>query len=176
MHFKKFSKNKSLKKDFILLKKNIIEIYLEMLQTQSFHPKVIISNHFDEIKFQIDINTESLLEKLENLSTNNEEIQKLNELRDKQISANNEIEATNLNMVKYDKDEYACKWQSFIDDVGLDYNKKIDMIKENLIYHDCILMEDPELISKKSLWITPSFFNKKDVEFLRYIFYKQWFL
>jgi hypothetical protein len=142
-----------------------------MLQAQSFHPKVIISNHFDDIKFEIDINTESLLEKLEKLSTNNEERPKLNELRDTQINANNEIELTNLNMVKYDQDEYGSRWQNIIDDVALDYDKKIGLIKENLIFHDCILMEDPELISKKSLWITPSFFNKKDIEFLRYIFY-----
>ena len=32
-----------------------------MLENQTFHPKLIISEHFDEIKNQIDIQTETLL-------------------------------------------------------------------------------------------------------------------
>jgi len=138
-----------------------------MLPIQSFHPEVLISNHFDNIKYQIDINTESILEKLEKLTVSSEEIKIFNDVREKQIEKNSEIELYNLNLVKFDENEYKLRWQHVIDDGSLDYDKKIDLIKETLIFKDCILMGDSELKSRKSLWIMPAFYNLKDVDFLR---------
>jgi len=138
-----------------------------MLKSQSFHPKIIIAHHFDEMKYQIDINTETILEKSSEQALTNDEINGLNKLREKQIEKLNEIESIGLNMVIFDEDEYKCRWAHVIDDKSLDYGRKIDLIKEALILTDCILLEDSELNSKKSLWITPFYLNNNNANFLR---------
>ena len=138
-----------------------------MQKSQSFHPKIIIADHFDEMKYQIDINTETILEKSSEQALTNDEINGLNKLREKQIEKLNEIESIGLNMVKFDEDEYKCRWAHVIDDKALDYGRKIDLIKEALILTDCILLEDSELNSKKSLWITPFYLNNNNANFLR---------
>jgi coproporphyrinogen III oxidase-like Fe-S oxidoreductase len=109
--------------------------------TQSFHPRVIIVDHFDEIVNQIDIKTETLLE---NQTLAEETRNKLNEIREKQIQKIDEIKELNLNSLpqKFNEEEYREKWSHVIDDNSLEYKSKIDRIKENLILFDFVLLEN----------------------------------
>jgi len=109
--------------------------------TQSFHPRVIIVDHFDEIVNQIDIKTETLLE---NQTLAEETRNKLNEIREKQIQKIDEIKELNLNSLpqKFKEEEYREKWSHVIDDNSLEYKSKIDRIKENLILFDFVLLEN----------------------------------
>jgi hypothetical protein len=60
---------------------------------QSFHPQMIIVDHFDELINQIDIKTETLLER--HILTD-ETREKLNNIREKQIEIINELKEMNL--------------------------------------------------------------------------------
>ena len=51
-----------------------------MFQHKSFNPKVIILDHFDEVKNQIDIRTETILHEKRNILSENRQ-QCLNDLR-----------------------------------------------------------------------------------------------
>ena len=64
------------------------------LQNQSFHPKLIIVDHFDEIINQIDIKTESLLL---DQSLQEEKKNEINDLRERQIEEIKELKELNLN-------------------------------------------------------------------------------
>jgi len=136
-----------------------------MLQNQSYHPSIIINNHFEEIVNRIDIETETLLE---DKSLNDQKRNELNILRDKQLEKIKDIQELNLSRLpKFDEDEYRKKWSRVINDESLGYKQKLDIIKEELISIDCILVEDFKSISKICLWITAWFYNLKDLDFLR---------
>ena len=119
-------------------------------QSQSFHPRLIIVNHFDNVINQIDIRIETLLE---NQSLTDEKRNELNEIRDKQIEKIKEIEQINLQYLpsNIDETEYEEKWYHILEDNSLDYQQKIDQIKdkENLIHFDCVLLEQPKNIYVK---------------------------
>jgi predicted nuclease of restriction endonuclease-like RecB superfamily len=135
-------------------------------ETQSFHPRLIIVNHFDQIINEIDIKTETLLE---NQIFPEETRKKLNEAREKQIQKLKEIQELNLKHLPqniYEK-KYKEKWAHVIEDNSLEYENKIDKIKEELILEDCVLLDNPNEINGVSLWITSSFYNEKDLKFLK---------
>jgi len=138
-------------------------------QTQSFHPQVIIVDHFDKIINQIDIKTETLLE---NQYLERETRKELNVVREAQIERINELKKLNLNRLPQsinnkEEEEYRQKWSHVIDDISLEYKHKIDKIKEELILEDCVLWENPNLINDFQLWITSWFYNEKDLKFLK---------
>jgi hypothetical protein len=138
-------------------------------QTQSFHPQVIIVDHFDKIINQIDIKTETLLE---NQYLDGETRKELNVVREAQIERINELKELNLSHLPQsinnkEEEEYRHKWSHVIDDTSLQYKHKIDKIKEELILEDCVLWENPNLINDFQLWITSWFYNEKDLEFLK---------
>jgi hypothetical protein len=134
--------------------------------TQSFHPQMIIVNHFDELINQIDIKTETLL-LYQSLS--DEERNKLNETRATQIKCIDEIKELNLSRLpqKFCEEEYSGKWSHVIDDESLEYKHKIDKIKEEIILCDCVLLENPRLINDLNLWITSWYYNEKNLDFLK---------
>jgi hypothetical protein len=138
-----------------------------MYKHQSFHPRLIIDDHFDEIQNQIDIKTEEMLVKTRILSGNYTNI--LNRFRQEQLKKIDEVKCKNLSLVdKFDENEYTAKWSSLMDDPVLTYDQKIEIIKEELIVNDCIVIEDKSLESGISLWVTRWFYNKKNLRFLRY--------
>jgi hypothetical protein len=135
-------------------------------ENQSFHPRLIIVDHFDQIINQIDIQTEILLE---NQIFPEETRKKLNEAREKQTQKLKEIKELNLKHLPQNIDEkkYKEKWAHVVEDNYLVYSHKIDKIKEELILEDCVLLENPNEINGFSLWITSSFYNEKDLKFLK---------
>ena len=92
-------------------------------QYQSFHPGLIISNHFDEIINQIDIKNETLLA--------NQLLP--DETREKQIEKIKEIKRLNLSHLtkKLNEDEFKEKWSHVMDDESLEYKQKIDKSNRN---------------------------------------------
>ena len=138
-------------------------------QNQSFHPRLIIIDHFDDIINKIGIKTESLLEnKIYPEETRN----KLNEIREKQIETIKEIKDENLNHLpsKIDEEKFMQKCSHILKNDSLNYQQKIDKIKEQeeLIHFDCVLFEQPKnRLNGLVLWITSWFYNQKDLEFLR---------
>jgi hypothetical protein len=136
------------------------------LRNQSFHPRLIIVDHFDEIINQIDIQTESVLM---DQSLPEETKNKINALREKQIEEIKELKELNLNILplKFNEDEYRQKWTHVIDDNSLEYKHKIEKIKGELIVNDCVSFQNPKQINGCVLWITSWFHNEMNLEFLR---------
>jgi hypothetical protein len=134
---------------------------------QSFHPQMIIVDHFDEIINQIDIKTETLLER--HILTD-ETRNKLNKIREKQIEIINELKEMNLVGLTsgiFNEFAYRQKWSHVIDDISLDYKEKLDKIKEESIIFDCVLLENSNLINGLEIWITSWYHNEKNLEFLK---------
>jgi hypothetical protein len=133
---------------------------------ESFHPRVIIVDHFDQLINRIDIRTETFLE---NRIFPQETRQDLNEIRERQIEKIKEIKELNLSHLpeKINEQKYREKWSHVIDDNTLEYKHKLDRIKEELILFDCVLLETHNLVNGFSLWVTSWFYNQKDLEFLK---------
>ena len=133
---------------------------------QSFHPKVIIVEHFDELINLIDIRTETFLE---NEITPEEKRNELNEAREKQLELIGEIKELNLSHLpqEFNEERYREKWSQVIDDDSLEYKDKIDKIKEDLILYDCILMENHRRVNGYDLWVTSWYYNQRNLRFLK---------
>ena len=135
---------------------------------ESFHPRLLINDHFSNVINQIDVKTETLLEnqilfqKSRNL---------LNETREKQIEKNKEIEQLNLNHLpsKVDEIKFEQKCSHILNDDSLEYQKKRDLIKEQegLIHFDCVLLEQPKSLNGLALWVTSWFYNQKNLKFFK---------
>ena len=115
-----------------------------MNKNKSFHPKLIICDHFDEIKNQIDIKTETLLQK-QSLTDN--ERNALNSIRNEHLEKIEQTQAKSLSKVQFDEDDYKLKWSHVLDDGALTLEDKFEIVKEELIYEDCVLIEDMNFIS-----------------------------
>jgi hypothetical protein len=133
------------------------------IQNKSFHPRLIITDHFESIINKIDIKTETLLL---DQSLTKERIDELNKARQLQIDKVNEIEKLNLPQENFNLNSFEQQWSSLIDDSSLDFETKIDQIKERLISIDCVLLEQAKTINGLNLWITARFYNKRNLEFL----------
>ena len=131
---------------------------------ENFHPRLIITDHFDALINQIDIQTETLLEK-EGLFMRNV----LNERRERQIEAIKEIEEINLKRLPQiiDENEYTLKWSHTLNSTSLTYQEKLDRIKEELIKFDCILLDQPNIKNGLDLLITAWYYNQKNLEFIK---------
>jgi hypothetical protein len=132
----------------------------------SFHPRLIIVDHFDEVINQIDIKTETILL---NQSLSVEMQNEFNDLREKQIDKIDEIKGLNLSHLPqiFNEDEFRQNWSHVIDDDSLEYKHKIDRIKEELILFDCVLLHSPNRINGLNLRITSWHYNQMDLEFLK---------
>ena len=136
------------------------------LENQSFNPRLIIVDHFDEIINQIDIQTESILM---DQSLQEETKNKINETREKQIEEIKELKELSLSHLpqQFNEDEYRQKWAHVIDDNSLEYEHKLDKMKEELILNDCVLLKNSNQINGCVLWITSWFHNKMNLDFLK---------
>jgi len=139
-----------------------------MFQHKSFNPKVIIVDHFDEVKNKIDIRTETILhEKSQFLSTNRKEF--LNKLRQTFLDKIDHVKEKNLSLFTLYNDEEAfnLKWSHVIESDQLEFEKKIEKLKEDLISFDCVVVSDEKCALGVGLWITPWYFNEKSLGILR---------
>jgi hypothetical protein len=137
-----------------------------MDRNKSYHPSIIVNDHFEELINRIDIETEMLLE---DQSLNEETRNELNNTRTKQLEKIKEIQELNLvRLPKFYESEFMKNWSHLINDATLEYEQKIDLIKEDLIAFDCVLVEDFKSKSRISLLITSWYFNLKSLDFLRF--------
>ena len=141
-----------------------------MFQHKSFNPKVIIEDHFDEVKNQIDIRTETILhEKRDILSENRQQF--LNELRQTFLDRIDQVKEKNFSLFTSNNGEEAfkLKWSHVIESDQLKYEHKIESLKEDLISFDCIVISDEKCALGVALWITPWYFNEKSLGILRLV-------
>ena len=132
---------------------------------QSFHPKLIIADHFALIINKIDIQNETLLC---DQTLTKERIDELNRTRQEQIDKIKEIENLNLSENRdLNLNEYEAKWAALINEPSMDFEQKVDIIKEQLISADCVLLEQPKSLNGFNLWITSEFYNKNNLAFLK---------
>jgi len=138
------------------------------------NPRVIVNDHFDNIINKIDVKTETLLEGIalkQTLQVEQVKLQiELNEIREKQIETIQEIKKINLsNLPEYTNDDenYKVEMSHILEDHSLDYEHKVDLLKETFIFCDCVLLEHPALKNGLALWITSWFYDLKSLEFLK---------
>jgi hypothetical protein len=139
-----------------------------MFNHKSFDPKVIIEDHFDEVKNQIDIRTETILhEKSHILSENRQQF--LNKLRQTLLARIDQVKEKNFSLFtsNNDEDAFNLKWSQIIESDQLEYEHKIEILKEDLISFDCIVISDDKSALDVALWITPWYFNEKSLGILR---------
>jgi hypothetical protein len=136
------------------------------LQTQIYHPKLIIAGHFDEKISQFENKTEFLLL---NQSLQTELPGKIKDLRDKQIAEIKELKELNLNLLAqpFNQEEFRLNWSHVIEDNSLETKHKIDKIKVELILNDCVLLPNSKQTNGFDLWITSWFNNEMNLEFLK---------
>jgi hypothetical protein len=139
-----------------------------MFKHQSFNPKVIIVDHFDEVKNQIDIRTETILhEKSHILSEKRQQF--LNKLRQTFLDRIDQVKEKNFSLFTSNNGEEAfnLKWSHIIESDQLEFEQKIEKLKEDLISFDCIVISDEKCALGVALWITPWYFNEKSLGILR---------
>ena len=130
---------------------------------QNLNPITIINDHFDKIRDQIEISIESLMK---NVSL--EEANSLKQLREMQIAKTNEIKEKNLAYISINNEKLKQKSKYLLDDNSLDFSIKVENLKEDLVLNDCILVDDEaDLVSVKSLWVIPCFYDSKSLDFLK---------
>jgi hypothetical protein len=141
-----------------------------MFQHKSFNPKVIIEDHFDEVKNQIDIRTETFIhEKSHSLSENRQQF--LNKLRQTFLDRIDQVKEKNFSLLTFynDEEEFKTKWNHLIESDQLEFEQKIESLKEDLISFDCIVISDEKCALDVALWITPWYFNEKSLSILRLV-------
>jgi uncharacterized protein (DUF2461 family) len=139
-----------------------------MFQHKSFNPKVIIVDHFDDIKNQIDIRTETILHEKRNILSENRQ-QFLNKLRQTLLDKIDQVKEKNFSLFTLynDEEEFKTKWSHVIESDQLAYEQKSESLKEDLISFDCIVISDEKCALGVALWITPWYFNEKSLDILR---------
>jgi hypothetical protein len=139
-----------------------------MFQHKSFNPKVIIVDHFEEVRNQIDIRTETILHEKSHILSENKQ-QFLNKVRQTLLDRIDHVKEKNFSLfTSYNNEEvFKLKWSHVIESEKLEYENKIEKLKEDLISFDCIVISDEKCALGAALWITPWYFNEKCLGILR---------
>jgi Rad3-related DNA helicase len=139
-----------------------------MFQHKSFNPKVIIVDHFDDVKNQIDIRTETFFDEKSHILSENRQ-QFLNKVRQTLLDRIDQVKEKNLSLFTSYNDEEAfkTKWSHVIESDQLEFEHKIESLKEDLLTFDCIVISDEKCALDVALWITPWYFNEKSLGILR---------
>jgi hypothetical protein len=141
-----------------------------MFKHKSFNPKVIIVEHFDDVKNQIDIRTETILhEKSHILSENRRQF--LHKMRQTFLDRIDQVKEKHLSKFASINDEEAfnLKWKYVIESDLFKYEETIESLKDDLISLDCIVISDEKCAMGVSLWVTPWYFNEKSLGILRLV-------
>ena len=134
-----------------------------MFLIKSFHPKLIVCDHFDNLINKIDIKTEQILEFY--YSENHEN--KLNALRKEQINVLEQIKVENLALIEdINNEHFMQKWNYLIDNHNILYEDKLNTLKRDVIRFDCILLDDNNYENGCSIWITNLYYSKNCLDFL----------
>ena len=118
-------------------------------QFDEYNPRLIITDHFDKIKNELDIKVETILH--ENRKLNEKERIEINAMRDNQINKIKEIEHMNLSEwpSNFDKEIYEHEWADLISSKSLSDGQKIERIKGSIIKSDVILVDDSFLKTRR---------------------------
>ena len=140
---------------------------------ESYHPRLLIDRHFDALINRIDVRTEELFQDLVKSETSSKEkYNDLNDLRGKQIKEIEQIKEINLKSFEhFNEEEFQKKWLELINDNSIKYEQKIDRIKEEIIFVDCVLLEERKVMNGLNLWITNWFHNDKHLKILKYVLF-----
>ena len=121
--------------------------------------KLLIVEHFDSIKNQIDINIETLIS---DPNLNEEERQSLNDIREKQLEKIDELQQASLSRLNtLGETAFYRKFAQLINDSSLDSDQKTEKVLSRFILNDLIVIETSKSKSKQSLCIVPGYFNKR---------------
>ena len=133
--------------------------------SNEYNPRLIITNHFKEIKNELDIKVETILH--ENYSQLNEKERiEINTIREKQINKIEEICESNISKwpENFDRQNYELEWADLISSKSLSDGQKIERIKGGIIKSDVILVDDSFLKTKTSLWVMPFFVDELNLK------------
>ena len=67
----------------------------------------------------------------------------------------------------FDKERYEQEWADLISSKSLSDEQKIERIKGSIIKSDVILVDDPYLETKTSLWVMPFFVDEVKLRFAK---------
>jgi hypothetical protein len=149
--------------------------------SETYHPRLIVSEHFDKIINQIDIATETFIQEVFFKELNDDgdkeeekvELNKINESREKKIEKLKEIQLRNFTHWSHlDSNDFEAEWSHLINDFSMSYENKMEQIKEKLIITDGILIETISDCKSKatlnaSLWIMPFYLNETNAQFVK---------
>ena len=125
-----------------------------------YNPRLIITDHFDKIQNELDIQVETIFD--QNRHLNDQERIEINAIRDNQIDKIKEIEYFNLSEwpSNFDRERYEQEWGDLIRSKSLSDEQKVERIKASIIKSDIILVDDSFLKTKTSLWVMPFFVDE----------------
>ena len=132
-----------------------------------YNPRLIITEHFYQIKNQLDINVETIFDQKRLLDEKQRD--EINTTREKQISKIEEIEQENLSqwLNEFDQNKFEEKWKDLLSDTSLENFQKFEKIKEKIIKRDAILIDNVSIATQISLWVIPMYVNKLNLELLK---------
>ena len=132
-----------------------------------YNPRLIITDHFDKIKNELDIKVETIFD--QNRQLNDQERIEINAIRDNQINKIKEIEQMNLSEwpSDFDREQYEHEWAYLISSKSLSNEQKVERIKRSIIKSDVILVDDSFLKTEISLWVMPFFVDKVKLKFAK---------
>ena len=131
--------------------------------SDNYNPRIIIVDHFDDIKNELDIKVATLFD--QNRQLNKKEMDEINEIWVKQISQIEKTRESNLSMwpENFDKQRYELEWTE-LNGTSLPEEKKIEKIKKSIIKSDAILMHDRSLITQTCLCEMPFYVNEPNLD------------
>ena len=133
--------------------------------SDEYNPRLIITNHFKEIKNELDIKVETILH--ENYSQLNEKERiEINTIREKQINKIEENCESNISKwpENFDRQNYELEWGDLFNGKSLTEEQKKEKIKESIIKSDVILVDNPHIVTKMSIWAMPFFVDELNLK------------